>query len=1042
METLLGLVGAMMLEVAGPACRLRRSRTTRSLHDQLLSDLSADSRAAKRLAGDAHARLRALDLQQRDLIDLMEFTRSDAGAVMIRLVTVYSISTAAHSDETHGALTRHVESLVRLHLARAPKKINEVASELVLIISDGVTTAFEQLRKRDNGVAMVVRDAALQQYDSQLLISTATLDRRSRELDALRSLLPAQIETTIQDYGRIVAEATAELVIPTMGDEIRVSLAESLVIPIYSGEDEEGRLGKLNDGTVTNSVLIAPRVVLLGDPGAGKSTTGQAVMSELAHDLIEDTTRAVPFRVVLRHYARALEADPQLGIIRFLHRHIEEDLNVGFPLPVLRYLLHTGRAMVLLDGLDEILEPDLRRQVVDRIERFSGAFGPATILCTSRSVGYRESPLSWRFSEVVVHPFDRQRVEQFAETVISHTSRSIDRSLQDFMHETESISDIRSNPLMLGILCALYCSGRTLPRNRAELYSKCAQMLFSEWDYGRGIIVSSVNEQGAEQAIQEIALHMFDEGIEEIAEYEILHQLETFAERELGSLRRESQAFASDTLKLWRGRKWVLVFAGERDGTEYFRFAHRTFLEFFAAEQRVYESADGLSLWREVSPLVVRRSAVPFYLLALQMLSERTRGAADEFWEEALRATATMTRRERFNTVLSAIESAASSRLQPITRRTIVETAIGLFIELLPLAHYTGAQPAEPFEGRDLLSADSELLRDEELQDELEDTLDLLGQGAVPVAPDLNMGGTLDEVTLLLLRLSDLPDAARAEALELLEARTNSVAADDDGVSLSTLARLAMILEAVPRFRSWRYADSTWCDDLRALAKVYRRALRNIQPDADSLPAPDFWVDSFLLRKQLSADVGLLQRLGWKSIFVTGTPYPIIGDEEPSLAHVLLASYLRFEHLLIDSCWDEDAVEKLAEAHLRMWRESKTPPEGLTFADSYVGHLASPQALRASPDRLPTRSRYLASLVLLAGFVNCDDRVVERTGSLLSAKPDPVERHDTEFAQIVSALVRDGNWDNFDSMLQLRSFLNDEDLVGDLRDYARSGVRI
>ena len=49
-----------------------------------------------------------------------------------------------------------------------------------------------------------------------------------------------------------------------------------------------------------------------------------------------------------------------------------------------------------------------------------------------------------------------------------------------FISESASVADLRSNPLMLALLCILYRGAGSLPRNRTEVYEQCASMLYPQ----------------------------------------------------------------------------------------------------------------------------------------------------------------------------------------------------------------------------------------------------------------------------------------------------------------------------------------------------------------------------------------------------------------------------------------------------------------------------------------------------------------------------------------------------------------------------------
>jgi hypothetical protein len=49
------------------------------------------------------------------------------------------------------------------------------------------------------------------------------------------------------------------------------------------------------------------------------------------------------------------------------------------------------------------------------------------------------------------------------------------------------VPDLRANPLLLSLMCILYRGEGSLPRNRAEVYEQCANLLFHRWDARRHI---------------------------------------------------------------------------------------------------------------------------------------------------------------------------------------------------------------------------------------------------------------------------------------------------------------------------------------------------------------------------------------------------------------------------------------------------------------------------------------------------------------------------------------------------------------------------
>ena len=76
--------------------------------------------------------------------------------------------------------------------------------------------------------------------------------------------------------------------------------------------------------------------------------------------------------------------------------------------------LEEGRAVVLLDGLDEVADPDLRRRVSRLVEAFTAAYPACRYVVASRIVGYSGAArLGEGYATTTVREFTMADVERF-----------------------------------------------------------------------------------------------------------------------------------------------------------------------------------------------------------------------------------------------------------------------------------------------------------------------------------------------------------------------------------------------------------------------------------------------------------------------------------------------------------------------------------------------------------------------------------------------------------------------------------------------------
>jgi predicted NACHT family NTPase len=128
------------------------------------------------------------------------------------------------------------------------------------------------------------------------------------------------------------------------------------------------------------------KVVILGDPGAGKSSLLQYLALIWAELPIRDlAVPPTPLLVELRTYARDRQAGTCKDILTFLHGG---NITCRLDQQQLHDKLKAGQAIALFDGIDEVFDPALREEVVTDIHRFTNDYPQVRVIATSRWLGY------------------------------------------------------------------------------------------------------------------------------------------------------------------------------------------------------------------------------------------------------------------------------------------------------------------------------------------------------------------------------------------------------------------------------------------------------------------------------------------------------------------------------------------------------------------------------------------------------------------------------------------------------------------------------
>jgi hypothetical protein len=571
-----------------------------------------------------------------------------------------------------------------------PSVAKDLSPTLFQVFIETCERTLGALQKEDREAAICALDAASARLKAGALNSVSG---RAAKLRAFRQVDFRDILQFVNEYRPLLRDATADIEPASFEDHKRVPLESIYVPPKFMSENSARRRDFSGH---TSCVLDTPslldrcyRTVVLGDPGAGKSTLSR----KIAHDMAAGEfgtagANIAPFIVQLRRFEEQKKVR-QFSVIDYLVAVIREDFQLSVSPTYIEYLLHTGQAFVIFDGLDELLDTRRRREMSRAVETFSKVYTQAGILVTSRKVGYKEAPLNAEiFRTATLLAFDDDDVAEYVSNWFSlfealplpervATSNA-------FLSESELIKDIRSNALMLSLLCNVYRGAGSIPRNRAELYDKCAQMLFDKWDSSRGIQSGDIIKGDARHALYDVALWVFTDAslADGIPEKKLHKRLTAFWLR----TRFESTALAEDAadslLALWRGRAWVLTdFGTNRSGQRLYKFAHQTFLEYFAAVELERRNPTPTQLWNALMPHVSAGGWDIVAQISWQWLDNSYSGARDDLYVHLVKDAQSSPLRTRYNLLSFGTRNLDALNPKPKVCRTIAAAAVQLYLE-------------------------------------------------------------------------------------------------------------------------------------------------------------------------------------------------------------------------------------------------------------------------------------------------------------------------------------------------------------------------
>ncbi len=251
----------------------------------------------------------------------------------------------------------------------------------------------------------------------------------------------------------------------------------------------ESRLERKFSAEQLLSQSQSQKVVLLGAPGSGKTTLMSyfaVILAQQPEKLELATEDLLPILIRIRDLTR----QPDVGILDYARQFAEKTLTVK-PLPAgfFEYWLEDGRALILLDGLDEVEQKAKRYDAARRIENFLGQFDKNRAIITSRPTGYnRDFFRTEEFPHFQLQAFDDSKIEEFINRW--YDSRILDKaeaqrrkdSLSKALSQHDRIKLLARNPLLLTIIALIHRYQALLPKERYKLYDKAVETLITNWD--------------------------------------------------------------------------------------------------------------------------------------------------------------------------------------------------------------------------------------------------------------------------------------------------------------------------------------------------------------------------------------------------------------------------------------------------------------------------------------------------------------------------------------------------------------------------------
>ncbi|MBN1366627.1 MAG: NACHT domain-containing protein [Dehalococcoidales bacterium] len=328
------------------------------------------------------------------------------------------------------------------------------------------------------------------------------------------SLLKSRLRAQKQDE-TVVYEAIQRHLVETLNWSRKLQFF-GMSTPDYTEEatialsisNEPRRFRSVRNNKIINETdLISEttNVILLGEPGAGKTTTIKRIINNMVVEAPNSPDDHYKFPILIRLgylndkeslltklieifglkveafdiWVRVPSVD-KFGNVSYIDEKQTEMRIGGEKIEVvISNLLNEGHVLVLLDGLDEIRPPN-RDNITSEIINLSHKLTTSKIIISCRSGDYSRTLEGFSVHELC--SLTEEQIQFIKDIWLGKDDKSFLEQLHKLPYK-----DVADRPLLLTQLLFLYKIKGYFPEQPSQVYNKLVNLLLEQWDVERGI---------------------------------------------------------------------------------------------------------------------------------------------------------------------------------------------------------------------------------------------------------------------------------------------------------------------------------------------------------------------------------------------------------------------------------------------------------------------------------------------------------------------------------------------------------------------------
>ncbi|MGP4072889.1 NACHT domain-containing protein [Piscibacillus sp. B03] len=388
----------------------------------------------------------------------------------------------------------------------------------------------------------------------------------------------------------------------------------------FEQNDEEN--AKIKDLFVDSN----KHVVVLGNPGAGKSILGKYLTCSIIRDdftyISENLKGCIPFRIELRKYLPYKKKN-DANLLEYIVHVVKTDFLISyFNINNLIDILNSKNCLIIFDGLDEIFDIQDKVEVKGDIENFLSKYTNCKGLVTSRYIGYDEAKLDPKlFMEFEILNFNETQIEEYVNKWYEcevNIDEEIKREIDYLLNNIRDIDkELIENPLLLSLIVILYRNNGKLPNSKLEIYRSCTKTLVDKWDETKNLNIDiKVNNKKmsifsflAKWQYEHLSNKSKDKN--EITNSLVLGEISRIIHMQLNLTDDHSEAikWAEEFLEFAKNRS--LYFDND--------FTHKTFMEYFTA-YNIFQNTDVKHKPQKRNTIIKKYINNAYWFIVLELL--------------------------------------------------------------------------------------------------------------------------------------------------------------------------------------------------------------------------------------------------------------------------------------------------------------------------------------------------------------------------------------------------------------------------------------